>query len=885
MSKNNKNINNYSNENHINNSNNKDQYQNQNDQDISNKDNLVNEREQLMSEKINKPDELKNFDAISHFKENITNFCKNCPEPVKDKSYYCFNCKHSTCEECTIYNHKNHLLVQRDNCLNFDNTFFNEISTVIEQEINVDDKKNQIKNEISKSINDLKEELDEIEKQKLLEIDNFFEEIRNNYLALKENYLKTKESIENYYNTNKKFYNINIQRTNENNDDNSYDNYNNKLEGNSKKSSFIDKNNYCFNNYLNDNEIGPNKDSENTVFIMNFELMNLCDNKNLQILDITNEIKKKIQNISILIEQKTNLLKEEIKKNCLDFENNSSIAKFDDFYWDIKIRCEKYTEHISQFKNIIYELYKKNGNFDKVKDLLALFDAKNHKGKDCLFNQPFFIKMNDLSSLSPDNANSLSKKLLGPSSKSRKSSKKKFINRQNSNNNSTIKTKESRLHNDRTKNSLNKGIDKYGNKSSNNNSSNDIEFKRSNSNLNLKKNSFPIMNLDKDNIILNQRIIERFFAYSILDFYSKHFKIISLEDNALDDPYYYLNIYKKKYNNDLERMRDKEVKDNGGKKSHRSRSVKSGNKKGHYNNNGINNSNLRRKNMNNNTNSTFVRSVNLLSNYSERYTELKEKAKPIIGTNYVQFFEPMTNRITKFPIPLNKETHGYTTFPDGCRHILIDQFLYVTGGSDNCGYPINVALMINVENGEITRIGNLNDNHSYHSLEFLENFDCIILIGGENSTSCEIMDIDSRKWTKLPSLNFPRANCNIYYNSITSDLFVLFGIEGDINKPKYTDTIEVLELNDIISGWMKVEYYKTVGFDMKNNYCITIPFTRDKLLVYGGSTGRSIEKRIFALFDMVKNEIIKVDEKTMDLIKIEENKIKSFDKVIEKFFK
>ena len=214
---------------------------------------------------------------------------------------------------------------------------------------------------------------------------------------------------------------------------------------------------------------------------------------------------------------------------------------------------------------------------------------------------------------------------------------------------------------------------------------------------------------------------------------------------------------------------------------------------------------------------------------------------------------------------------------------MIDQFLYITGGSDNCGYPINIVLMLNIEIGELTRISNLIDNHSYHSIEYLENYDCVILIGGEHSTSCEIMDLDSRKWTKLPSLNYPRANCNIYYNSITTDLFVLFGIESGMNdKAKYTDFIEVLELNDIISGWMKVDYYKTVGFDLKNNYCITLTFTRDKLLVFGGSTGRSIEKRIFALFDMIKNEIIKVDEKKMDIIKLEESKIKSFDKALEK---
>ena len=234
-------------------------------------------------------------------------------------------------------------------------------------------------------------------------------------------------------------------------------------------------------------------------------------------------------------------------------------------------------------------------------------------------------------------------------------------------------------------------------------------------------------------------------------------------------------------------------------------------------------------------------------------------------------------------MPLTKEEHGYTTFPDGCRHLLIDSDLYITGGTDNCGYPINIVLLYNLEIGELQRLSNLNDNHSYHSVEYLENFDSIILIGGENSSSCEIMDLDSKKWTKLPSLNYPRANSNIYYNNITSDLFVLFGMEGEMNqKTKNTDVIEVLELNDIISGWMMVDYYKSVGLDLKNNYCITLPFTRDKLLIYGGSSARSLEKRLFALFDMIKNEIIKVDSDTMDLIKREENKIRAFDNALEK---
>ena len=164
-----------------------------------NKENSDNRNDILINDKINKPNDLKNFDAISHFKENISHFDKNCAEPVKDYSYYCFSCKHSVCNECGVYDHKEHLLIQRDNCLNYDSSFFNEISKVIEKGINVDIKRNQIKKEISNSIGELKEELDLLEKEKLAEIDRIFDDIKNNYIGLKENYLKTKECIENYY--------------------------------------------------------------------------------------------------------------------------------------------------------------------------------------------------------------------------------------------------------------------------------------------------------------------------------------------------------------------------------------------------------------------------------------------------------------------------------------------------------------------------------------------------------------------------------------------------------------------------------------------------------------------------------------------------------------
>ena len=832
----------------------------------SNNENNNSDNNIILKEKI---DELKYFDAVSHFKENIIHFNKNCSEPIKDYSYYCFTCKHSVCNECGAFDHKEHLLIQRKSCLNYDNSFFNDISKVIEDGISLDRKKAQIKKDIKNSISLLKNELDNIEKNKLKEIDTFFDELKQNYINLKKNFSNTKACIENYYKINQKFFNLNIKSNNEqgNQENNEVDLANSIKK---KKSGLTNFNTIERYNYLKNNEISDNKDLDNTIFLMNFELMNLCDNKNLQILDLSNQINTRIKNISNLIDQTTNYILEEFKTNYLNFKENSVVTKFDDFYWDIKIRCDKFNENISRFKETISDIYKRNHSFDKLKDLLSFFDSKNKKGKDVLFNQQYFIKQNnDLTSINPDMGKLMSQKLNKSLRKIRSTSKNKF-NGQYSNTASTFKTRDNANSKDKVilRNNQN-GIDKYtkyGYKTMNSDSK--IDLKTINNNINL--DSLNTLNneglnkiLKKEDVILNQRVLQRFFAYFVMDFYSKYFKLIkpSEEENNMI-PEDSENIY---YKSNLSKNKQSSNNNSAKKKLGNSKNAKSS----------LNtNPKLMKKN---------TRSASLLANYTERYMNLKEKAKPLIGTNYIQFYDPATTRISRTQVPLQKEIYGYNVFPDGCRHILVENKLYITGGADNCGYPINIVLMFDVENGNLEKIGNLNDNHAYHSIEYLDNFDSLIVIGGENSNSCEIMDLDSKRWNRLPSLNHPRANANIYYNNVTSDLFVLFGMEGKMDKNiKNIDIIEVLELNDIVSGWMMVDYYKSVGLDLKISYCLTLPFTRDKLLVYGGSTARSLERRIFALFDMIKNEVIKVDSQTMDLIKLEENKIRSFDKALEK---
>ena len=820
----------------------------------------INENKVIVYKKITKPPELENFDTPSHLLHNIVSFDNNCKDKISEQSYYCITCKQSVCISCGAYEHKDHILIQRDNCLFYDPNFFVEISKIIEISQDIKSRKQSIKDSIEKSINYFKNYLDEIKYSKFNEIDDFFENCENNMKNLKQNFLEAKKFIENYYKTYKKFFNIDYVKKENNN---------------------IDE------------ELLNNLDIENTIFIMNFDLMNLCDSKNLQVLDKVNGLTNKINSINENLSKKQNDIIQNINNYFnLEFENE----KYEDFYYDIKIRIQKYSEIIRQFQETIADIIQKRGNIDKIKELLDIFDSKNKKNKNIIFQQNFFQNENK-------NTENITPRL---TSNNNDKDKDKKLNNSKSNNyilnsNSKINEKENNLkvnissNNNLNKNKINNNLsvkntkningslntsskkDKYTFSPIKNNKfhkfknefNNNVSENHNNNNI-LSNRTISSMKMNSDDVILDNRIIQRFFAYSLNDFYTQNIsldKINKIQENKI-------NIEKKK------------------NKSNFYNSKKKGNNhnmKKYFTKNNLNKKNLF-SNYNSSKNNTEemdsnqynIKSVAYLANYQNRYNSLKERTKPIIGTNQIQLFDPTTKKINKKITPLNKNEHGYSTFPDGCRHILIDNILYITGGNNNCG---NIVLSYDIISNQLTRLPNLISEHYFHTLEYIDNFDCIICIGGENSSTCEIMDINDKIWKKLPSLNYPRANCNVYYNNITEQIYVLFGMKGNLwdKNNKNSDKIEVLNLNNIDKGWINIDYYKSIGLDLKVNFCKTMPFTKEKLIIFGGNNIRSFEEQNFyALFDMNKNEIIKVDKQTMELIKLEEKKMRIADLALTK---
>ena len=861
------------------------------------------------SELLTKPKELLDFDVLSHFNENISRPDKNDLNNISQNSYYCINCKHS---DCPFFSEKKHLIINRVKCLLYDPLFFNEIDSCINEALNFGSLKNEIKDNINNYVEKMKETLDKLRESKFNEIDIFFEENEKNFNKLKKEYLNVRKNIEEYYQTNKKFFNIELNK-NKTDDEKIIPNLLNNDEKNEKDNLIIDD---------IDNS-SPNKDIENSVFLLNFELMNLCETKNMENINYIKTIKKRIDNFNTKIQSELNQDIENISKFInLDAKPENYI---ENKYWDVNIRTKKYTEIIHQFRETICDIYHRTGNLEKIKDLIDILDSKLKKNNKIIFGQKYFNK--EKKTIEVNNINLNNKENININEQRNTVNSRKRNNISASHKRTSSKAKSLKKCNTQRGKSSNKCKRNENNINIKNNIntltlSNDIllrniiknkneKYIQTDANINAqmspKKTYQKLINFQNcvpDDIILDKRVLQRFFAYSISEIYNKNFSKIDVNNNDI-----FFNIMNKDniyLNKERQSKNQKEIinknKNSNNINNKRGTSIKK------YKNNNTNNkliqnhinkpkpNKFEQNNIINNNNADKfdiekmdpsnqynIKSVSYLSNYTNRYNSLKEIAKPIIGSNQIQLFFQKSQKITRKSTTLNKEEHGYSLFPEGSRHILIENNLYIIGGTNHIRQPINIVLCYNILFGTLKRLPDMVFPHSYHTVEYLENFDSIICIGGENSNQCEIMDLENKKWLKLPNLNYPRANANIYYNNLTSELFVLFGICGIMcDKINYSDSIEVLELKDIEKGWIIIDYYKTPGLNLKVNYCMTIPFTKEQLLIYGGSNMRSFTKNIYALFHMIKNECNKVDTQTMELIKLEEKKSRLVDLALTK---
>ena len=737
----------------------------------------------------NLPD-LNYFDLYQHLKFNLKEFQHNCKDKVDNKTnlgYYCLNCKLSYCNICDSHEHSEHSSVEKhlyEMESDVVENVFRKVNCELEANViiqNPKELKNRMIQNITEQIDVLHEKLEKFKEKNIEEIDSIFESISSIGGNLRLNLNQTKNDIENFFNKHRKFFNC--------------DKYNN--------------------------------DRENTIFLLNFELLNNCHKKNDYLVNTMSKLESsanalediltgKFEEISKILELSSKSNEDyvlEITKNDI----SKGVATLDqDHYEGIKKRLIKYDEHIETFKGLAFFNISESGNLSDIERIIELYDKKNRteanigiEELDQNKNSKDYSSQKDISAFNEgENYQSeLTDCKFKENIKNGENDISEEIKDQFSSNKTVSPLRENKKHVSSSKNNYaSTPIRKAG---KNNTSKTETSQKEK---LNLADFNIIINFKNKSDVILQNRILHRYFAYNTLDFINREFRI-------------------------------------------REGIMKSG--------------------------VSFAYLPTVVTGIEDEYDS--DVCKPIIGTNEIQIYDRKKRILVKKKVQLDKQSHGYTTFLDGVRHLLVNDKLYITGGKDEI-QDYKVVLLFDTRDFTLKRLGDMLRARSYHTIQFNELFKTILVVGGHNNSTCEILDMKMNRWRSLPPLNYPRANVSIYFDNIENNLYSFFGIEGEISKSgDFSEVVEVLKFKNIKLGWVRVDYNNKSDLLFKKFYSQIFPLTNDKILIYGGKNLRNTSKKYFSIFMMSRNEIVKVDNKILDYLRVRAKKSPRLSQILSAF--
>ena len=263
----------------------------------------------------------------------------------------------------------------------------------------------------------------------------------------------------------------------------------------------------------------------------------------------------------------------------------------------------------------------------------------------------------------------------------------------------------------------------------------------------------------------------------------------------------------------------------------------------------------------------------------EDFDEEVDLAKPIPTKNEMHVYDRKNKVIIKKVVKFDKKIHKYLYFLNGCRTVLIKDKLYIFGGVDKENNISKIAYVYYINSNELKMMPEMLKPHAYHSVQFLDYYKSIVIIGGENSKSCELYDLSTGLWTELPEMNTPRANCILYLDKITHIFYAFFGILGKIaeRNNNFTDILECLEFRKLALGWNKIEYNNKAQMNFRTGINQIYPLSPEIILVYGGTNIREFIKKA-AVYLLSKQEMSKIDNKIF-------NEIREASKTSKKLYK
>ena len=349
----------------------------------------------------------KKIDIYQHLKLGIKNQYKNCKDN-NDNVMYCIPCKISCCPECTLEEHKNHILISKSryslNEKNIDYIYDKLKEKIDDNNIftNYQDVQNELIKQIEDMISKLKNQIEKLKNLKIKEMNNMFENFGKTINGLKNKIDKSKIDLKNYLSKNKKFFNLNneiVQNGSPQKLDLSTPNKNSSRRNSLKKNSKVNK----------QKQIKPmnNIDDNSSLFLIHYELLNLVELKGKEIEKEVKSIISKVEdfkqyqkdyitallnNIENLFFGDYNLSKEEYNniddlniKQIIDESSPThpiklSIENLDKENFDeINKRMNQYNILFESFKKSVYDSVNKYGDLKDIDNYIHQFENNTTK--------------------------------------------------------------------------------------------------------------------------------------------------------------------------------------------------------------------------------------------------------------------------------------------------------------------------------------------------------------------------------------------------------------------------------------------------------------------------------------------------------------------------
>ena len=149
----------------------------------------------------------------------------------------------------------------------------------------------------------------------------------------------------------------------------------------------------------------------------------------------------------------------------------------------------------------------------------------------------------------------------------------------------------------------------------------------------------------------------------------------------------------------------------------------------------------------------------------------------------------------------------------------------------------------------VNELPNLIEARTWHSMIFVPN-KYIFIVGGSNTRTVELYDIDEKKLTKDSELNEIRCESTLCLVNNT----YLYAFFGFVLHQEYNKNIERCNLLKEIRKWEYVNYQVKEGINLKLSFFGVTYFKENELLLIGGNDNDNDEKRFDYHYTIAQNE-------------------------------